>query len=178
MMARRDILKTTALGLSGLSSAADEKPGFIDAHVHVWTNDFKKYPLDSGFTPKDAKTIEAFNPNIVLESYKGANGDNIAFNSGKPPFSDVRVRQAIFKAIDKQQLIDTVLEGKGWYYAGVFMPREDWFLYCAAITSAVRRLCCITLSVWLRLPAFFSPSARCLGPKIPGLPFSKAKRNK
>jgi predicted TIM-barrel fold metal-dependent hydrolase len=32
------------------ASGSGQKPGFIDAHVHVWTNDFAKYPLGAGFT--------------------------------------------------------------------------------------------------------------------------------
>ncbi|MBK8498331.1 MAG: ABC transporter substrate-binding protein [Flavobacteriales bacterium] len=33
------------------------------------------------------------------------------FNSGKPPFNDVRVRQAFSLAIDRQMLVDSVLDG-------------------------------------------------------------------
>jgi len=35
----------------------------------------------------------------------------IGFNNAKPPFNDVRVRQAFAKAVDKKTLIDKVLEG-------------------------------------------------------------------
>ena len=36
---------------------ADEstKKGFIDAHVHVWTPDNKRYPLAQGFKKEDMK---------------------------------------------------------------------------------------------------------------------------
>jgi hypothetical protein len=30
-------------------------PGFIDAHVHVWTDDTDHYPLAKGFTKADMK---------------------------------------------------------------------------------------------------------------------------
>jgi peptide/nickel transport system substrate-binding protein len=81
-----------------------------------------------GFTPRDAETIRQSNPDIVLESYKGFNNDLLAMNVMRPPFNDLRARQGILKAIDKQPLIDTALDGKGWYFAGVFMPREDHYL--------------------------------------------------
>ena len=29
----------------------------IDAHVHIWTNDFGKYPLSAGFSPADIKPL-------------------------------------------------------------------------------------------------------------------------
>ena len=31
----------------------ESKTSFIDAHVHLWTDDFSKYPLASGFKPSD-----------------------------------------------------------------------------------------------------------------------------
>jgi predicted TIM-barrel fold metal-dependent hydrolase len=55
-----------ALGSPGLSqgalSAADRsKQGFIDAHVHVWTPDLKRYPLGPGYT-KDRMALASFTP--------------------------------------------------------------------------------------------------------------------
>ena len=58
-LSRRDVMKAAA-GLAGLAgcamtekrgAATDEPdtPGWIDAHVHVWTDDFDKYPLAPGF---------------------------------------------------------------------------------------------------------------------------------
>ena len=36
-----------------MNEADNNTNGIIDAHVHVWTNDSKKYPLASGFSPED-----------------------------------------------------------------------------------------------------------------------------
>ena len=75
-ISRRDILKSAAAaGLTGLvgctmprkatqpAQAEDDRAGWIDAHVHVWTDDTAKYPLAPGwrreqmnpprFTPED-----------------------------------------------------------------------------------------------------------------------------
>jgi predicted TIM-barrel fold metal-dependent hydrolase len=40
----------TALAAQSARSAEEKPRGFIDAHVHVWTDDVAKYPLASGWT--------------------------------------------------------------------------------------------------------------------------------
>ena len=59
MLTRRAFLAASsatiaAANLTSLQAAqASPKDGFIDAHVHVWTPDTKKYPISSDFTVKD-----------------------------------------------------------------------------------------------------------------------------
>ena len=54
MMSRSDSLMNEGSGRPATSlRAVDIAPGFIDAHVHVWTNNVKDYPLESGFAPDD-----------------------------------------------------------------------------------------------------------------------------
>jgi peptide/nickel transport system substrate-binding protein len=79
-------------------------------------------------TTQDVDTIKKANADVVAESYRDAGGVSIQINASKPPFSDIRVRQAIFKAIDKQAIMDTIYGGKAWYYAGVRMPSADYYL--------------------------------------------------
>src|SRR6185503_16016247 len=89
------------------------------ADVSTRTSAFRSKQVDglTGLTDKDAETIKQTDAaNMIHESYKSANGDNLAINTSKPPFTDLRVRQAIFKAIDKQQLIDTFHGGQAWYF--------------------------------------------------------------
>lgn len=43
--------------------------GYIDAHVHLWTDDFSKYPLASGFTPADL-AVRRFMPADILAKAK------------------------------------------------------------------------------------------------------------
>ena len=38
---------------------------YIDAHVHVWTDDFEKYPLAEGFSPEDMAP-KTFYPEDIL----------------------------------------------------------------------------------------------------------------
>ena len=59
MISRRGFNVLAAAGLMGLplarSTQADPpgKPGWIDAHVHVWTPDLQAYPLDPHFQRED-----------------------------------------------------------------------------------------------------------------------------
>src|SRR5215212_2814766 len=54
---RRDVLMTAAAAatLASTSLAAPEKPGWIDAHSHIWPPETDKYPLSAGQTKKDLK---------------------------------------------------------------------------------------------------------------------------
>jgi len=64
-LSRRDVIKAAAgfVGLAGCAgterrgAVTDEKgtPGWIDAHVHVWTDDFERYPLAPGFTKEQMR---------------------------------------------------------------------------------------------------------------------------
>jgi len=58
-------MKTAAVGLAGAAGCTTmqktetggggKSPGWIDAHVHVWTADLEAYPLAKGFTKKSMK---------------------------------------------------------------------------------------------------------------------------
>lgn len=50
---------------------------------------------------------------IRLLQQQGLNVGYLAFNTEKPPFDDVRVRQALNMAIDKQAILDAVFQGAG-----------------------------------------------------------------
>ncbi|MGN9838922.1 ABC transporter substrate-binding protein [Nonomuraea sp. H19] len=50
---------------------------------------------------------------LTVEGGKGMNHMFLMFNTGAKPFGDVRVRQALHYAIDKQKMIDVALKGHG-----------------------------------------------------------------
>ncbi len=58
---RRQFLTSSATAIAAGATAAsyavggDESPGYIDAHVHVWTPDTDRYPLDEGRKKSDMK---------------------------------------------------------------------------------------------------------------------------
>jgi peptide/nickel transport system substrate-binding protein len=85
--------------------------------------------LNVSVTSTEADALQKGNPGeTVVEKYKVPQGIQMRLNASKAPFSDQRFRQAIFKAIDKQAIIDTIFGGQGWYFPAIAMPAEDWYL--------------------------------------------------
>lgn len=62
--------------------------------------------------PVDAGNIES-NPDLTLESWPAASVEYLAFNTSKAPLDDVRVRQAVTYALNRQEFVDTIIEGRG-----------------------------------------------------------------
>lgn len=60
----------------------------------------------------DAQNIEN-NSDLVLESHPAASVEYLAMNTQKDALSDVRVRQAITYALDRQEFLDVIIEGRG-----------------------------------------------------------------
>ena len=63
LLTRRNFLRTAALAaLAPATCPALQSLGFIDAHVHVWTPDTDRYPLDAGFTKEKDMLPPSFTP--------------------------------------------------------------------------------------------------------------------
>ncbi len=71
--------------------------------------------------PEQAAVVEA-DPNLVLLQQGVATTHYLTFNSGKPPFDDVRLRQAVSMALDRQMLVDNTLYGFGDPGVSVITP--------------------------------------------------------
>jgi peptide/nickel transport system substrate-binding protein len=69
------------------------------------------------------KEIQA-DPNLDLKELKGGRTMTYKFNITKPPYNDVRVRQAINYAVDRTSILEKVLEGHGTILVGQFS--EGW----------------------------------------------------
>src|SRR5262249_10113854 len=54
-------------------------------------------------------------------------GYELGFRTDKAPFDNVKVRQAVSKAIDRQVIVDTVF-GSGDLVPGFSLPGNDWSL--------------------------------------------------
>lgn len=69
----------------------------------------------------------------ILDDFEVAVGTTngellLSMNNQRAPFDDVRVRQAVMFAIDRQAVIDTAMEGYGTDTGGVPVPPTDpWF---------------------------------------------------
>jgi peptide/nickel transport system substrate-binding protein len=63
-------------------------------------------------TPSDLPGLEA-DPNFIVEGAPGVGVFYLAFNLDMPIVDDVRVRQAIAHAIDRELIVEAILEGGG-----------------------------------------------------------------
>ena len=63
---------------------------------------------------------------ITLKQASGLGFNAFSFNTGKPPFNDVRVRQAFTSAIDKQAILRAVYFGTGNVAHGAIPPSMAW----------------------------------------------------
>ena len=66
------------------------------------------------------------NPNFVVHEETGPHLWFLILNTREGPFSDKRVRQAVNYAINKESLIDDVLQGTADIAAGPIPPAFDW----------------------------------------------------
>lgn len=52
----------------------------------------------------------------------------LAFNDRIEPFNDVKVRKAIYSAIDRQKLLDAIWDGRGQLIGSMVPPSEPWYI--------------------------------------------------
>jgi predicted TIM-barrel fold metal-dependent hydrolase len=75
----------------------DNARDYIDAHVHVWTADVKKYPLASGFTIRDMKPAAYLPEDLMRDAQK--NGVN-----------RIVLVQMSYYGFDNSFMLDTIRE--------------------------------------------------------------------
>ena len=71
--------------------------------------------------PKDVPRLQG-DPNIKIVKADSVRVIYIGFNTQVPPFNDKRVRQALNYAIDKQAIVDAILEGAGAVSTAPIVP--------------------------------------------------------
>jgi peptide/nickel transport system substrate-binding protein len=89
-------------------------------------------------TVPDLEAMKKTNPNILVQMVRGLNGTELGLKQTKPPFNDMRVRQAIYKAIDPRVIIDTAF-GSGWFTVGIPLPSAEWAIPQDEITRIYKR---------------------------------------
>ena len=102
-----ELESSTAAQVSGL------KAGRFDAiAAPITKDDYLKLKDDPHFTVSRTPTL--FNPSLHLRM--------------RPPFDDVRVREAIDLALDRQKFIDAMWDGEGNYNGPIAWPLTQWAL--------------------------------------------------
>jgi peptide/nickel transport system substrate-binding protein len=81
-------------------------------------------PLPTNLTPDAFKSLEQ-DPNLQVQAFTGANIVYLGFNVQSPPLDNVKLRQAIAYAIDRETLIRDLLLGQA-KAAHSILPEESW----------------------------------------------------
>src|SRR5688572_23723619 len=81
-------------------------------------------PLPTSLSPDAVKRLQQ-DPNLPVLSFPGSNVVLLTLNTASPPLDNVKVRQAIAYAIDRQSLIQNLLRGYG-KLAHSIIPEESW----------------------------------------------------
>jgi len=81
-------------------------------------------PLPTSLSPDSIRALGK-DPNLQVQQFPGSNLNHLTFNTREPPLDNVKVRQAIAYAIDRQGMIDALLLGQG-KIAHSILPEESW----------------------------------------------------
>lgn len=109
-MSRRHFLATATAALAATRGEA-AIPGFIDAHVHVWTPDTAAYPVAEGFSKADLQP-PSFTPEQLLAEAKPHGVDRI-----------VLIQMSFYKT-DNRYMIDSMARFPG-VFSGVAIIDAD-----------------------------------------------------
>lgn len=86
--------------------------------------------IDIVSTMQSPDTLAQFEGDPSFQIVQGATNGEVmmTFNNGKAPLDDVRVRQAINYALDKQGLLDAAWAGYGTVIGSHVSPLDPWFV--------------------------------------------------
>ncbi|MFI5461594.1 MAG: ABC transporter substrate-binding protein [Isosphaerales bacterium] len=73
-----------------------------------------------------AQTLKSVNPSIVVQEFPEFAMQCLGCNLQRKPLDDIRVRQALWYAIDQQRIIDIVYQGHGKKQRAVPAPYSGW----------------------------------------------------
>jgi peptide/nickel transport system substrate-binding protein len=81
-------------------------------------------PLPTSLSPDAVKRLEE-DPNLQVKAFPGSNVVLLTINTTSAPLDNVKVRQALAYAIDRQSMIQNLLRGYG-KIANSIIPEESW----------------------------------------------------
>ncbi|WP_413451330.1 ABC transporter substrate-binding protein [Georgenia phoenicis] len=67
------------------------------------------------------------NPDFTISEGTSTTKYLWAFNDAEAPFDDVRVRQGLYRAIDREAILDAVWAGRGQVIGSMVPPTDPWF---------------------------------------------------
>jgi peptide/nickel transport system substrate-binding protein len=85
-----------------------------------------------------ADTLKTRRPNLRVMEFPSNVVNDLAMRTDRPPYNDVRVRQAISLALDRPGIIDATFEGVGVANAPVPAALTDWTLPIAQLGDGAR----------------------------------------
>lgn len=80
----------------------------------------------AGIAPTMASLVDR-DPALRVLDYPVSFATAIVFNSGRPPFDDIRVRRAVDALINRRRVIDVALDGYGAPADGAVSASHPWF---------------------------------------------------
>ena len=111
-------------------------PAAITSLMRSGQADFIGWGLASHLGSVDAAvSLQETNPNLVLHPFATRAETAINFDNQKPPWNDIRVRQALSMAIDQESIAENYMQGwgdaspvggVGKGVLGYFTPYEEW----------------------------------------------------
>ena len=81
-------------------------------------------PVPSNLPPDSLKMLSGM-PNLKVEQFDGSNIQYVGINTQSPPLNNVKVRQAIGYAIDREKIIRELLSGQA-KIAHSILPASSW----------------------------------------------------
>ena len=81
-------------------------------------------PLPTSLSPDAVKRLEQ-DPNLQVKVFSGSNLILLTVNTSAPPIDNVKVRQAIAYTVDRESIINNLLQGYG-KIAHSILPEESW----------------------------------------------------
>lgn len=81
-------------------------------------------PLPTSLSPDAIKALGS-NPNLTVHQFVGSNLNLLTFNTAEAPLNNVKVRQALAYAIDRESMIRDLLLGQG-KIAHSILPETSW----------------------------------------------------
>jgi ABC-type transport system substrate-binding protein len=90
---------------------------------------FRAKKLDVHSVTTEQRIITEKNyPEVEIDEYKAYGSTFIHFRTDQAPWNDKRVRQAVSKAVDRQEIIDVIYDGRAHFSMAMAMPSAEAYL--------------------------------------------------